>query len=166
MPVRELLGSPETLARTWDALAAAGVAAVGEGAWRHLLIRDGLPWLPAAASEKHLPQMLNLDRLDGVSFTKGCYPGQEIVARTRYLGRVKRRLYAGRCETAERVPVGATLHVEGSTQPDAEVLFAGGSGGRAAATALPPRRMRRGPAPRPPAPGQSLRPRPIRASRR
>jgi hypothetical protein len=40
-----------------------------------------------------VPQMVGLDRIDGVSFTKGCYPGQEIVARTRYLGTVKRHLY-------------------------------------------------------------------------
>jgi folate-binding protein YgfZ len=45
----------------------------------------------AATSEQFTPQMLNVDLLDGVSFTKGCYTGQEIVARTHHLGRVKRR---------------------------------------------------------------------------
>ena len=44
----------------------------------------------------YLPQMLNLDRLGAVSFEKGCYVGQEIVARTQHLGRVKRRMYLGR----------------------------------------------------------------------
>jgi folate-binding protein YgfZ len=45
----------------------------------------------ASTSEQFTPQMLNVDLLDGVSFTKGCYTGQEIVARTHHLGRVKRR---------------------------------------------------------------------------
>jgi tRNA-modifying protein YgfZ len=55
-------------------------------------IRAGLPTLAAATRGEFVPQMLNLDLLDGISFTKGCYPGQEIVARTKYLGRVKRRM--------------------------------------------------------------------------
>ena len=55
-------------------------------------IRLGRPKVPRALSEEFIPQMLNLDVLDAVSFTKGCYPGQEIVARTKNLGAVKRRL--------------------------------------------------------------------------
>jgi folate-binding protein YgfZ len=47
----------------------------------------------AATVEEFIPQMLNLDLLAGISFTKGCYTGQEIVARTHYLGAVKRRMY-------------------------------------------------------------------------
>lgn len=56
-------------------------------------LRAGLPWILPAAEDAFVPQMVGLDRIDGVSFTKGCYPGQEIVARTRYLGTVKRHLY-------------------------------------------------------------------------
>lgn len=56
-------------------------------------LRAGLPWILAAVEDAFVPQMVGLDRIDGVSFTKGCYPGQEIVARTRYLGTVKRHLY-------------------------------------------------------------------------
>ncbi len=52
-----------------------------------------LPWLTHETSEEFLPQWLNLDKLGGISFTKGCYTGQEIVARTHYLGEVKRRLF-------------------------------------------------------------------------
>ena len=55
-------------------------------------IRLGLPWVGAALAEHYLPQMLNLDLLGALSFDKGCYPGQEIVARTQHLGSVKRRL--------------------------------------------------------------------------
>lgn len=56
-------------------------------------IRAGLPWILPATEDTFVPQMVGLDRIGGVSFTKGCYPGQEIVARTRYLGTVKRHLY-------------------------------------------------------------------------
>ncbi len=56
-------------------------------------VRAGLPWILPALEDAFVPQMVGLDRIDGVSFTKGCYPGQEIVARTRYLGTVKRHLY-------------------------------------------------------------------------
>lgn len=55
-------------------------------------IRLGLPRVGAALNEKHLPQMLNLDRLGGISFDKGCYPGQEVVARLHHRGAVKRRM--------------------------------------------------------------------------
>jgi tRNA-modifying protein YgfZ len=61
--------------------------------WRWLSIRAGVPLVTTATSDRFVPQMLNWDALGGVSFQKGCYPGQEIVARTRYLGRLKERLY-------------------------------------------------------------------------
>ncbi|HEY5720304.1 MAG TPA: folate-binding protein [Gammaproteobacteria bacterium] len=64
-------------------------------AWRLLDIRAGLPWVHAETAEAFIPQMLNLDRLGGISFTKGCYVGQEVVARLHYLGQVKRRTHLG-----------------------------------------------------------------------
>jgi len=64
-----------------------------EQAWRLADIRAGSPQVYAATREMFVAQMLNLDRLDGISFTKGCYTGQEIVARTQHLGRIKRRLF-------------------------------------------------------------------------
>ncbi len=64
-----------------------------EDAWRLADIRAGLPQVYAATSEAFVAQMLNLDLLDGISFTKGCYTGQEIIARTQHLGRIKRRLF-------------------------------------------------------------------------
>lgn len=60
--------------------------------WQLADIRAGLPSITAATAGEFLPQMVNLDLLGGISFTKGCYTGQEIVARTKYLGRVKRRM--------------------------------------------------------------------------
>ena len=60
--------------------------------WLRGQIAAGVPWLGSEMSEAYIPQMLNLDVLGAVSFTKGCYTGQEIVARTRHLGSVKRRM--------------------------------------------------------------------------
>lgn len=57
-------------------------------------LRCAMPWLEEATSGRYLPQMLGLETLGGVSYTKGCYPGQEVVARVHYLGRHSRRLSA------------------------------------------------------------------------
>jgi folate-binding protein YgfZ len=64
-----------------------------EHAWRLADIRAGLPQIYAATQEMFVAQMLNLDLIDGISFTKGCFTGQEIIARTQHLGRIKRRLH-------------------------------------------------------------------------
>lgn len=88
----ELLLAPGAAAPTWQALA--GLAhPVGVQAWRWLDIQAGLPLITAATKEEFVPQMTNFDQIGGVSFHKGCYPGQEVVARTQYLGKVKRHLY-------------------------------------------------------------------------
>lgn len=61
-------------------------------AWQADDIAAGLPWVQAATQETFIPQTLNMDLTDGVSFTKGCYPGQEVVARSHYRGTIKRRM--------------------------------------------------------------------------
>jgi len=58
--------------------------------WQVLELKHGITWLQPATSERFIPQMLGLEQIGAVSFAKGCYPGQEIVARTRYLGKLKR----------------------------------------------------------------------------
>ena len=68
--------------------------------WRLADICTGVARVTGDTSDAYLPQMLNLDRLGAVSFEKGCYVGQEIVARTQHLGRVKRRMYLGRSSAA------------------------------------------------------------------
>lgn len=67
--------------------------------WRYLDIISGIPWLTETTSEEFIPQMLNLDKLGGISFNKGCYTGQEIVARTHYLGKAKREMFVAECGT-------------------------------------------------------------------
>jgi tRNA-modifying protein YgfZ len=61
--------------------------------WALADIRAGIAGIEAATADQYIPQMLNLDLVGGVSFNKGCYTGQEIITRTRHLGRVKRRMY-------------------------------------------------------------------------
>ncbi|WP_150048922.1 MULTISPECIES: CAF17-like 4Fe-4S cluster assembly/insertion protein YgfZ [Methylomonas] len=81
------------------------ISADGDDAqWGYWDVLAGVPWFGLEQSEQFIPQMLNLDRLGGVSFTKGCYTGQEIVARTHYLGKSKRALWVGR--VAASLPVG------------------------------------------------------------
>jgi tRNA-modifying protein YgfZ len=64
-----------------------------ETVWSKLEIESGIPLITPRTQEEFVPQMVNLDLVGGVSYSKGCYPGQEIVARTHYLGRLKQRMY-------------------------------------------------------------------------
>lgn len=86
-----ILGDPRQLAEHGLGGEAAAAERI-ERDWRLADVRAGLAQIYAATSEQFVPQMLNLDLIDGISFTKGCYTGQEIVARTQHLGRIKRRL--------------------------------------------------------------------------
>lgn len=72
---------------------------VGTSAWSWTEIRNGIPWVTAQTQDQFVPQMANLELIGGVNFKKGCYPGQEIVARTQYLGKLKRRLYLAHVDT-------------------------------------------------------------------
>lgn len=64
--------------------------------WHWLDIHAGMAHVTTDISEAFVPQMVNLDRIGGVNFKKGCYPGQEIVARSHYLGKLKRRMQSAR----------------------------------------------------------------------
>jgi tRNA-modifying protein YgfZ len=70
--------------------------------WRWLDIRSGLPLVTAATQDQLVPQMANLELIGGVSFDKGCYTGQEVVARAQHLGKVKRRMYLANVPLAAR----------------------------------------------------------------
>src|SRR5690606_2341511 len=94
-PLRQWLvsenGSAESIATHWGA--AVGLAA----AWNAQDIQAGLGWIESANYELFIPQSLNFDVNSGVSFTKGCYPGQEVVARAHFRGAVKRRGFPAYC---------------------------------------------------------------------
>lgn len=66
---------------------------------RWLEVLSGVPRVTAATREAWVPQMINYELVEGVGFRKGCYPGQEVVARTQYLGKLKRRMFAARLAT-------------------------------------------------------------------
>jgi len=81
--------------------------------WEAECVKESVPEIYFDMSEKHVPQSLNLDIDEvGVSFTKGCYPGQEVVARMHYLGKPKRRLF--RFTSNVEVLIGDSLDVENS----------------------------------------------------
>jgi folate-binding protein YgfZ len=90
---RVLLALPAAEAEARLAGLAAGARRVDARAWRWLDIRGGVPWITAATQDRLIPQMVNLERIGGVSFTKGCYTGQEVVARAQHRGAVKRRMF-------------------------------------------------------------------------
>ena len=79
--------------RLWSEYLKKGWFAQSSSVWNYLTISAGLVWLDDESSEVYIPQMLNLDKFGGISFDKGCYTGQEVVARTHYLGKAKRRLF-------------------------------------------------------------------------
>jgi len=90
----------------WEKLARFARPA-GPQVWQWQEIQAGIPLISAATREAFVPQMTNFDKIGGVSFRKGCYPGQEVVARTQYLGKVKRHLY--RIHTQSEFAAGASL---------------------------------------------------------
>lgn len=88
----EVIATPESASSLWDALKK-GARPVGAACWDWLDIKEGIPFVVPATQDQFVPQMANLEAIGGVSFQKGCYPGQEIVARSQYLGKLKRRMY-------------------------------------------------------------------------
>ena len=101
-----LIVASEAAADCWTKLVAKA-RPVGTPAWLWLDVQAGIPLTVAATKEAFIPQMVNFDKIGGVSFHKGCYPGQEIVARTQYLGKVKRHLY--RIHAANPLVAGASI---------------------------------------------------------
>jgi tRNA-modifying protein YgfZ len=90
-PRFQWIASPETAQQAWPELAKA-LAPVGTSLWRLTDIHAGMPQVIQATQEQFVPQMVNFELIGGVNFKKGCYPGQEIVARSQYLGKLKRRM--------------------------------------------------------------------------
>lgn len=81
-----------------------------DGHWRRLDIAAGIPFIGPETQEQFVPQMVNLDLIGALSYSKGCYPGQEIVARTQYLGTLKRRMVLAHIDTSKPVNAGDPLY--------------------------------------------------------
>ena len=114
---RFLVAAPRTAAEAlWDTLASV-LRPVGPAAWQWLDIANGLPLITTPTQDQFVPQMVNLELLGAVSFRKGCYPGQEIVARAQHLGQVKRRMFLA--------------HVAGDAPAAGDAVFAGDAKGEA-----------------------------------
>jgi hypothetical protein len=92
-------------------------------AWRWLEVKSGTARIVAATVEQFVPQMVNLEVVGGVSFQKGCYPGQEVVARSQYRGTLKRRAYVVAGEQA-LVP-GQEIFDAADPQPAGMVVLGG-----------------------------------------
>jgi tRNA-modifying protein YgfZ len=84
-------------------------AAAAALAWQRADIADALPQVYAATNELFVGQMLNLDVLGGIAFDKGCYTGQEVIARAHYRGKVKRRLQRFATQGSASLAAGANL---------------------------------------------------------
>lgn len=90
---RYVISTPEAEAPAlWQKLSVKARPA-GVPVWRWLDVQAAFPLVSLATKEEFVPQMADFEKIGGVSFHKGCYPGQEIVARTQYLGKVKRHLF-------------------------------------------------------------------------
>ena len=93
-PSRAIIDAPsDRIAAIWERLAGHGVTPAGTRAWQWLDIQAGVPLVTESTQDAFVAQMLNFELIGGVNFDKGCYPGQEIVARTQYLGELKKRMY-------------------------------------------------------------------------
>lgn len=102
-PRYEILGELDACKKIWTQLDVHS-APVGEPAWSLLDIEAGIPVIGNELAEAFVPQMVNMQLINGVSFKKGCYTGQEVVARMQYLGKLKRRMYHAHidCDTPPR----------------------------------------------------------------
>jgi folate-binding protein YgfZ len=95
--------------------------------WKAADVEAGLPWISVSTQDLFVPQTVNLELVGGVSFTKGCYPGQEVVARSHYLGKLKRRMFAGHAGgdlDAAALPATDIYHSEDPSQPSGRVVNA------------------------------------------
>ncbi|GAB3277728.1 YgfZ/GcvT domain-containing protein [Parahaliea aestuarii] len=106
----------------------AHLQAAEPGQWRALEIAAGIGRVEAATVEAFLPQMLNYDLTGFVNFQKGCYTGQEVIARLHYRGTAKRRLFLARVDAAEIPTAGTGLYTEGANQAAGNVVNAVATG--------------------------------------
>ncbi|MEN9314328.1 MAG: hypothetical protein RIS35_721 [Pseudomonadota bacterium] len=120
----------DRLAEVWTELRAL-LEPVSTAVWRRTEILSGVPRIVPPTSEHFVPQMVNFELVGGVDFKKGCYPGQEVVARSQYLGKLKRRTFLAHLDGAPPA-AGTDVTLPGQTEPVGEVVIAApGAGGGA-----------------------------------
>ena len=110
-----LIGNPDLIGRI---ASQAGSPVLPGDYWRALDILAAIPQVYSTTAETFIPQHINLELVDGVSFKKGCYPGQEIVARLKYLGKSKKRLIVARVNSS--VPVAPGDAIYAGDKPDSK----------------------------------------------
>jgi len=99
-PRFECIGSIESIQSLWQSLQS-NAQLIDTRHWKLQEIQAGTPNVFSSAKEAFIPQMLNLQVLNGINFKKGCYTGQEVVARMQYLGKLKRQMYLAHCDSDE-----------------------------------------------------------------
>ncbi len=121
---RYLIISPVSEAISlWKGLTSnSGLVPCHSSLWVEQDIAAGIPWLNQENSEEYIPQMLNIDKLGGISYTKGCYTGQEIIARTHYLGKTKRELFLACCKKSVTINIGTQIITETNEKIVGKVL--------------------------------------------
>ena len=123
-PRFEIITTIEQQISLWQSLLAKGAKPVGAGVWSWLDIQAGLPAVLPGTVEEFVPQMSNLDAVGGVSFTKGCYPGQEIVARMHYLGKLKQRMFRMHADISMPPAPGTPVYAPNFTDQAAGTVMA------------------------------------------
>lgn len=118
----------DTAPALWNTLADAGLVATGTAAWQWLDIQAGIPWINATTTDEFVAQMVNYELLGGVSFDKGCFPGQEIIARTQHIGKVKKRMFAAHVPSDMAIAGGTDIYApEFGTQSCGKVVLSAAS---------------------------------------
>lgn len=110
----EIYGELDNMIKLWQHLDV-HAAPAGQAAWQTLDILAGIPTITPQTSEAFVPQMTNMQLINGVNFQKGCYTGQEVVARMQYLGKLKRRMFRINIDTTSPVNPGDKLFSKDST---------------------------------------------------
>jgi hypothetical protein len=114
LPRYQWITAEEKARDAWENLTST-LSFASERAWRLSGIRAGIPQIVQATQEQFVPQMVNYELVGGVNFKKGCYPGQEIVARSQYLGKLKRRMMLAAVAAPD---VAAGMEVFSSADPE------------------------------------------------
>lgn len=134
-PRFEIIGNFDDAKELWQQCAATA-SVVKTNGWNYLNILAGLPSITEASSEAWIPQMVNYIAIGGVDFKKGCYPGQEVVARLNYLGKTKRRMYRLQINTNELPAVGDSIITESGNDAGTILNAAINSDGKVEALAI------------------------------